>query len=361
MRRRDTGFTLIEILAVLTLMGVLFGLSIGLVQRAGRGNVLLQTAQSLVSHLATSREQSQGNDSAYVKVETDADGKTRIRSYRNRQVFHWACENFTQASQEDVLTREGNVNMGVEGSVSSGEGRHVEFAGGSVRLANMPDLAFTDGFNIKCRINPASRGGSNMSLFRKGDHLSIDLQSSDSGRLDVQCKIKLLPDKEGRGGGDYTVRTGFRGPEEVAEWSGPVAGGRWQDITISYDRNDFVIYVNGRLRGSRSARKNSMKPETTSPFVIGAGYMGGFDSLLISGIFEDSEDIYEIPASVLRVDDAGDEMTKELNIHFRNRSLDAQYHASPIEMIFKLNDQHGARRIVQITLSGESFIREPGK
>ena len=104
-----------------------------------------------------------------------------------------------------------------------------------------------------------------------------------------------------------------------------------------------------------------MKPETTSPFVIGAGYMGGFDGLLISGIFEDSEDIYEIPASVLRVDDAGNDLTKELNIHFRNRSLDAQYHANPIEMIFKLNDQHGARRIVQITLSGESFIREPGK
>lgn len=357
MRRR--GFTLIEILAVLTLMGVLFGLSVGLVQRAGKGNMLLQTAQSLISHLATSREQSQGNDSAYVKVETNANGETRIRSYRNRQVFHWACEDFTRASAEDVLSREGNVDMGV--GVSSGEGQHVQFAGGSVRLVNMPDLAFTDGFNIKCRINPDAKGGGNVSLFKKGNHLAIDLQSSESGRYDIQCRIRLVPDKEGRGGGDFTVRTGYRGPEEVAEWSGPVRSGRWQDITISYDRNDFVIYVNGRKRAIQSARKNAMKPETDSPFVIGAGYMGGFDSLLISGIFEDSEDVYDIPAQVIRIDDAGDPVTKELNIHFRNRSLDPQYHANPVEMIFKLNDEDGAKRIVQIALSGEAFIKEPGQ
>ena len=88
MRRKVTGFTLIEILVVLTLMGVLFGLSIGFVARAGKGNLLIQAAQSIVSQVATSRAQSQGNDTAYVKVETNAAGETRFRSYRNRQVFH---------------------------------------------------------------------------------------------------------------------------------------------------------------------------------------------------------------------------------------------------------------------------------
>ena len=358
MRRR--GFTLIEILVVLSLLGVLFGLSIGFVARAGKGNMLQQTANSLVSQVATSRAQSHGNDSAYVKVETNALGDTTIRSFRNRQVFFWACEDFERASALDSLKRNGAVDIGTDGK-RSGEGRHVQFAGGKVELANLPDLAFRDGFNIRCRLNPASDGSSNVDLFRKGTHLAITLIHAGDGRYDVSARIKLRPDRDGEGGGDYDVRTGFRGPKEVVEWQSPIQGGRWQDLSVSYDRNTFMIYVNGRLRGVRTDRRNAMVPETQSPLMIGTGYHGGFDSLLIAGIFEDDEDVFRVPPQVVWVDEKGEPVTKELDIHFRNRALDARHHAKPVELIFKLNDEKGARRIVQVTMSGETFIKEPGE
>ena len=358
MRRR--GFTLIEILVVLSVMGVLFGLSIGFVASAGRGNQLLQTANSLVSQIATSRSQSQGNDSAYVKVDVTESGETRIRSFRNRQVFHWACEDFERASEVGVLNRSGNVDVAT-GGVSSGEGNHVAFAGGRVELANMADLAFRDGFSVKCRINPAADGSANAPLFQKGTNLRIDLKSAGAGRYDIEATIKLAPDRDGAGRGAYQLRTGFRGPKEVAEWQAPIVGGRWQDIQISYDRNTFSIYVNGRLRGMRTDRRNMMQPETQSKLVIGAGYMGGFDSLLIAGIFEDSDDTYTLPAIVVWVDENGAKKSGELDIHFRNRALDSQYHAKPIDLIFKLDNEEGARRRVQIALSGEASIKEAGE
>ena len=97
------------------------------------------------------------------------------------------------------------------------------------------------------------------------------------------------------------------------------------------------------------------------PYLCVLRSSGGFDSLLIAGIFEDGDDVFDVPPQVVYVDDKGDPITKELNIHFRNRALDPQHHGGPIEMIFRLSDEGGAKRIVQVTLSGEAFIKEPGQ
>ena len=95
---RRAGFTLIEILVVLSLLAVLMGLSAGLIQRAGQGNLLLQTTQSLASQLASARAQSYGNDRAYVLVEP-----RMVRTYRNRPVFHWPCEDFVKTTDSYEL------------------------------------------------------------------------------------------------------------------------------------------------------------------------------------------------------------------------------------------------------------------
>lgn len=374
MARRLRGFTLIELLVVLSLLGVLMGLSIGFIQRAGKGNLLLQTSNSAASLFASARAQSYGNDRSYVHLLAKPGGATVIRSYRDRQVFHWPCENFEQASELGVLTANNGVKL-AEGGIPSREGRHVVFAGGgTVSLGDPPWLRWRDGFSLRCRIFPDEKSSAKMQLFRKGNAIQVSLVRGDEGRLDVEAAIQL--DKEDGSIDLYEVRTGQRGRvtrvaeavqevlETVPEWKGPVLAGRWYDLRVSYDRNSFAIFVDDGLRAIREFKRSPMRPNADAPFVIGGGYAGGFDSLVIGGIFEDDEDRYELAENVTWVDANGTPMTGSTYVHFANRGLDPRYHSAGVELHFQLDAgeaQAGARRTLQIALSGEVFIKDLGQ
>ena len=150
--RSRRAFTLIEVLVVMSLLGVLFGLSIGMMAKAGRGNALLQGANSLVSQIATARSASYGEDTAYVRLEAREDASVVIRTFRQRQVLHYAFEDFEKAS-ENVISRSGQVEV-QETPIPSGEGLHGQFSGGTISLGNPAFLQFVDGFSIRCMLNP---------------------------------------------------------------------------------------------------------------------------------------------------------------------------------------------------------------
>jgi len=358
---RRAGFTLIEILVVLSLLAVLMGLSAGLIQRAGQGNLLLQTAQSLASQLASARAQSYGNDRAYVSVDPRA-----VRTFRNRQVFHWPCEDFVKTTDSYELQHAGGGVEICEAKLAGREGRFAIFNGGRCDLGDPPWLDFVDGFSIRCRIRPNDSSGPGIqTLFKKGPGLVVNLRPDDEGRFGIEAKIRLRP-KAGAAttGGDYLLRTGDREGETLPEWRSPLLAGRWYELRISYDRNTFTIHVDESLRGIRSDKRNRMWPNNDR-FVIGSGYQGAFDSLVIAGIFEDDDDRYDVPDAVSWIDEKGEPVVGTRYVHFKNRSLDPRYHAEPISFWFRLDsgdeNERGARRIVTVSLSGETFIKLPSE
>jgi len=357
---RRAGFTLIEILVVLSLLAVLMGLSAGLIQRAGQGNMLLQTVQSLASQLASARAQSYGNDRAYVSVEPRV-----VRTYRNRQVFHWPCEDFAKTTDSYELKYAGGGVEISEPKEAGREGRFAVFSGGSVDLGDPPWLDFRDGFSIRCRVRPGAPTGLGIqTLFKKGPGIVVSLRPREAGRFGIEAKIRLKPKPGSTStGGDYVLATGAREGATLPEWRSPLLAGRWYELRITYDRNTFTIHVDESLRAIRSDKNNRMWPNNDR-FVIGSGFQGGFDSLVISGIFEDDDDRYDVPEAVNWIDDQGQPRDGATYIHFKNRSLDPRYHAEPIRLWFRLDqgeEGKGARRMVSVSLSGETFIKLPSE
>ena len=74
--RRLRAFTLVEILVVLSLFAVLMGLGVGMIQRAGSGNMLTQTTNAMANLLAAARAGAYGSATAYVTVDSSAAGVT---------------------------------------------------------------------------------------------------------------------------------------------------------------------------------------------------------------------------------------------------------------------------------------------
>jgi prepilin-type N-terminal cleavage/methylation domain-containing protein len=373
MRRRLRAFTLVEILVVLSLFAVLMGLGVGMIQRAGSGNMLTQTTNAMANLLAAARAGAYGSATAYVTVDSRAEGISGggvLRVFRQRPVLTWHCENFEDASETDLIARSGPVEVVSDAPVPSMAGKHIVFQdGGRINIADRPWLQFIDGFSVECRVLvPSGASKQRMRLFKKGSAFEIAVLAGPAGRYDIEATIRLAPDAEGKGQGNYVVKTGERGAEQVVEWRGAILPGRWQDIRVSYDRNDFTIQVDGSLRGARTGKTNAMAPDlgdSTSQLVIGDGYEGGFDSLQIGGIYEDDDDRFEYSDAVFRVDPDGKPVTGVEFIHFRNRQLDPQHHTKPIQLEFRLGmDADGVpapRRIVFVGLSGETFVKRPGE
>ncbi len=366
--RLKRGFTLIELLVVISIVGFLMSLGVSFLASAGRGNTLIQASNQMASLCASARNASVGSDRAFVVLEAQQRGGAILRAFRFHQVFNWNCEDLTRAS-EDVLGTSANTMGGIamgEGGLPSGEGRHVTFNGGAtLNLGNYSWLQMTDGIDLKVRLRPERAVGSgSATLFNKRGSYQVRLRRGSEGGYDVEVELKL---KQVRAGGGAvgqtqaaTLVTGYRDAAEIPEWRQPLHPGRWYDLRISYDRNELSIFVDGRVRGQRTDLSWPLNLENT-PLLIGEGYVGGFDSLVISGIFEEDDDRFESHPTVDWVDADGKPIGGLYRIHYRNRQLDPRHHQAAVTVRFRLEGERGASRTIRIALSGELFVERVGR
>ena len=120
------------------------------------------------------------------------------------------------------------------------------------------------------------------------------------------------------------------------------------------------VLLAGRVRGQRTDLNWPLNLENT-PLLIGEGYAGGFDSLVISGIFEEDDDRFETAKTVDWVD-ADDKPKGGLyRIHYRDRALDPRHHQGAVTVRFRLEGKAGASRTIRIALSGELFVERVGR
>ena len=300
-------------------------------------------------------------------LEAQQGGGAILRAFRFHQVFNWNCEDLSRAS-EDVLSDSANMLSGVamgEGD-ASGEGRHVTFNGGAtLNLGNYSWLQMRDGIDLKVRLRPEKTAGSGgITLFNKRGSYQVRLRRGSEGGYDVEVEVKLKQVRPGGGDGGQTqsskLVTGFRDAAEIPEWRQPLHPGQWYDLRISYDRNELSIFVDGRVRGQRTDLNGPLNLEDT-PLLIGEGYVGGFDSLVISGIFEEDDDRFETARTVEWVDADGKPKDELYRIHYRNRALDPRHHQAAVTVRFRLEGERGASRTIRIALSGELFVERVGR
>jgi hypothetical protein len=185
-------------------------------------------------------------------------------------------------------------------------------SGGTMEYGNRAAFAMTHGLALSCWVRPDAAGRSMSLMKADADGMSIwEVRLVQStGRLaafDVELRVRSLPE-DAEGGS-------VANEELVAATTGsPVAaGGRWSLIEVSWDGRDSVVRVNGvpsrRIdRGRAATTKPDAAPVKSRRLYVpssgavrlstGPTYVGGLDTLTVSGIFRSDEDVRRLPWEV---------------------------------------------------------------
>jgi len=331
-RVRRSGFTFLEILIVMAVMGILMGIGIGYLQNIGAASRVDQARAILRETVYACKQSSNGGTRAildlHYRVRDDA---LVVGAAVARPVLTHNFEALDSTSNDYPVSVEGNVELERGGHLGS----CAKFEGGAIVFDLQSAFAMTDGLQIDGWFLPVG-GASTMSLVTgEGAYQLQVVRDPQTAGYDVLLKLQLKQPGEGRSATTEKIFRTKGGP-----WR-PATG--WTHLQVGYDGADASIQINGiecetgrrvRRRGQATAAEEAGHrrlhvPESGAVKLILGGtstpYSGLMDTLVVGGVFRSSDTERELYG--LKIVRRGDRPVK---VVYRNGRLDPTRHAGDV-------------------------------
>lgn len=315
------GLTLLELLMVMTIVGIVFGLGLGAVSTMDPGQGA--DAELVRGALRSARSNALAErHPAAVEVLTDAEtARTSLRVRRMRTVGTWHFERpdgrGTSGLTAEPTRGASQVDDGYLGRAIGLYGNASD-ARVEIALHTLSRFDVRDGFSFDLFVRREDDGGG--TILRLGKRTPIlSLEATDRGGL-LAWVVPMYRDSTGRevSGG----RVDLRLPEGTVELD------RWTRLTFMYDGAHVRLLVDGFLAGVAACE--GPLPRLDEPLVIGgepAPFPGSIDTLVMRTV-----DISDpLPLSQNAV--WPEELPRRIQFD-ADGSLDAQLHGGrPLEIV----------------------------
>jgi len=268
--RRDpyAGLTLLELMLVLFVLALLFGISLGFLSTLDLGR---RSARGLVKNVLRSAANTAIASGASAEVRVDPQSGTLV-AQALRVVGTW---HFEGRALEGAFGIDGTVDPGLFtedgylGSALSFAGRFG--ASATIPVQHDPSFDLRDGFALECAVFWEEAGGGR--LLSIGEACSLEI----GGAGEVRGRFTAATEREGHPAPGASV--------VVQSSAGRVPAGRWARLRLLYDRRELRLEVDGVL----AARVEETAPvwRIDSPLVLSderRPFPGRVDELCVSAV-----------------------------------------------------------------------------
>ncbi len=337
--QHTAGFTLVELLIVVALLGTLLGMGLGLFARLDLGDRVVRT--QVVGQVRAARNFAVAREASAVVV-LDHDQR-RVQASGLAVVGTWHFEEATLAGAFGHMP-------------SAAEGRLIDdgFQGKALDFTGLPDGSHAawpvhtdpawdprDGFSVALAVKRTGQlggTGGGGSVLRLGDSLGLEIE--ENGVLRMWFAPELVSE-------DKTVRKGGRVFVETEP--GAVPAGRWCTLDARYDRVRMEVAVDGVVR-ARLAEDAAVWRAEGPLRLCGANapFQGAIDRLVVACAVR--EDGYQLPPDV-----RFSKETPRLLRFAAGGTLDRELHAEPVVITLLRDDGPNGPippEVITVQLSG---------
>lgn len=352
--RWDGGFSFLEILVVMAVMGVMMGIGLGVLTNVGQGSKT-QQAQSIIRETAFACMQSSNGGTRAILDLRPGDGALLIGAAISDPVLTHNFETLDFVSRDYPIDIEGNVEAVPDGYT----GRAAKFERGSLlRFAPQSAFAMTEGLLVTLWIRP-DPGPTSMTVVKGEGAYEVQLIQQPGGDgYNIRLKLHLRA---------ATDERSAPLPETFETKGGPVRadGKTWTHLRVGFDGTQPSIRINGaeqlqtRKRRTVSGSSGEAGPQQKRIAVPDGGavtltisdayssYVGLMDSLVLGGVFRSSETERELLGLELV------RPPKGVRVVYRNGRLDPDEHGGDVVLLLQdTADPEGPLLEVRLGLYG---------
>ena len=324
---RAGGFTLIEMIAVMGIIALLFGLGVGMLSSLDPGK---RAALGLVQNVVRAARNNAVARSAPARVRIDPAARTLISTGMDALgTWHFETPDLAGSSGID------GVNLGGQLIDDGFLGKALSFAGGAggahaeIHVQQDPGFVLREGFMLQCALSFSGSTGAR--VLDIGSVAGLECRANGSVRAWFKPELSS-PSGVLSGGGIVAVDSE----------AGTIQSRRWTRVAVSYDRRLLRLFVDG----VEVARSAADAPVWTlqGPLLIGDTrilFSGAIDALTILGVVDSETAV--LPKGVSFASDVPREI-----VFSEDGALDREVHRGPLSIGLEYEDGTKGRALVNV-------------